>query len=54
VKSRGHLILSIGKSVIRIATSVIAIMAGMLEIAIIGYAVAELLGVAEELVDKRG
>jgi len=54
MKSKGHLYISLVKSTIRVWGCVWGIIANSLEIALYGLALAELLGVLEELVDKRG
>jgi hypothetical protein len=53
MKSKGHLLISLIKSVIRIISCVIAYLMHTWEVIAIGFVIAELLGVIEELVDKR-
>ena len=51
--SKGHLTISANKSLIRMACCISALMNDSVEILCIGLIVAEVLGVVEELVDKR-
>lgn len=51
--SKGHLRISVNKSLIRMACCVSALMNNSIEILCIGLIIAEVLGVVEELVDKR-
>ena len=51
--SKGHLTISATKSLIRMVCCVSALMNNSIEILCIGLIVAEVLGVVEELVDKR-
>lgn len=53
MNSKGHLIISITKSSLRIVSCIISIMIGSFEPLVIGFGGAELLGILEELVDKR-
>lgn len=53
MNSKGHLFVSIAKSVIRIASCCTALIVGSVKALAAGFAAAEILGVAEELVDKR-
>lgn len=52
--SMGHFMISIGKSAIRIGACVITIAFGDIKATMAWFLIAELLGIAEELVDKRG
>lgn len=53
MNSKGHLFISIAKSGLRIISSVLSItLSSFLPLAI-GFGCAELLGILEELVDKR-
>lgn len=51
--SKGHLGISVNKSLIRMACCISALMNNSIEILCIGLIIAEVLGVIEELVDKR-
>ena len=51
--SKGRLTISVTKSLIRMACCISALMNSSVEILCIGLIVAEVLGVVEELVDKR-
>ena len=53
MNSIGHLLTSIAKSVIRIGACIWALCSGTIMPLAIGFLVAEVLGIAEELVDKR-
>lgn len=53
MNSKGHLFISLGKSVIRIVSGVVTICTNNVLPIAIGFTVAECLGIAEELVDKR-
>lgn len=53
MNSKGHLFISVFKSVIRIGSCVIAIMSGRVIPLAVGFLGAEVLGILEELVDKR-
>lgn len=53
MNSKGHLIISLAKSGIRLISGIISIISLSVLPLAIGIAVAELLGIAEELVDKR-
>ena len=51
--SKGHLTISVNKSLIRMACCISALMNDSLMILCAGLIIAEVLGVVEELVDKR-
>ena len=53
MNSLGHLLISIGKSIIRIGSCIWSICTGAVLPIAIGFLVAEVLGILEELVDKR-
>lgn len=53
MKSKGHLAFSLAKSAIRIVGAVAAAVLGSVVVLAVSFGAAELLGVAEELVDKR-
>jgi hypothetical protein len=53
VNSKGHLYVSIAKSVIRIVAGAVALVTGDIKVLAGGVVVAEILGVVEELVDFR-
>lgn len=53
MNSFGHLFVSIGKSIIRIGSCVWSICTGAIMPLAVGLLVAEVLGIVEELVDKR-
>lgn len=53
MNSKGHLIISAVKSVLRMGSCVAACACKSLKILCIGLGLAELFGVIEELVDKR-
>lgn len=53
MNSKGHLLISIAKSIIRIGSCTASLVFGMFSILVAGFLVAELLGVVEEIVDKR-
>lgn len=53
MNSKGHLFISIAKSVIRIASCCTAMATDSVKAIAVGFVAAEILGVAEELVDKR-
>jgi len=53
MNSLGHLLISISKSGIRIASCIVSLLHGSVWPIAIGFLVAEVLGIAEELVDKR-
>lgn len=54
MNSKGHLFISVAKSALRLISSGIVIFTGNITTLAIGFFFAELLGIAEELVDKRG
>ena len=54
INSKGHLYLSLAKSVIRIAGAAVGIGKNSVAWVAGSFLVAEILGVAEELVDERG
>lgn len=54
MNSLGHLLVSIGKSIVRIASCGISIHTGTVLPLAVGFLAAEVLGILEELVDKRG
>lgn len=54
MKDKGHFYISLAKSVIRIGGCVLAAIEGSLVLLCAAFGVAELLGIAEELADKRG
>ena len=53
MNSRGHLFISLGKSIVRIIGGIITIFTGSIIPLAICVAIAEIGGIAEELVDKR-
>jgi len=53
MNSKGHLIISLAKSAIRIIGSISTLIMGSVVPLAIGIMVAEIGGIAEELVDKR-
>lgn len=53
MNSKGHLIISIIKSATRIFSCLLAVIFGNTNIAFVGIALAEVLGILEEIVDKR-
>lgn len=53
MNSFGHLIVSISKSILRIGSCVLAYGTDSVKYLAIGFLIAEILGIAEELVDKR-
>lgn len=53
MNSKGHLIISLAKSLIRIFSTITSIITGEIIVLASGLLVAELLGIFEELVDKR-
>lgn len=53
MKSKGHLAFSLAKSATRIVGAVVAVISGSVVILAASFGIAELLSVAEELVDKR-
>lgn len=53
MNSKGHLLISLAKSIIRFAGSIITFATGDCMILAISFMIAETLGIAEELVDKR-
>ena len=53
MNSTGHLIVSISKSFLRIFSCILAYGTHNVEYLALGFLIAEILGVLEELVDKR-
>lgn len=53
MNSKGHLYISLGKSILRIASSIITIVTKDVLWLAGGFGLAEVLGVFEELVDER-
>lgn len=53
MNSIGHLLISVAKSGIRIAACVVSLMHGSVWVLAAGFLAAEILGIAEELVDER-
>ena len=53
MNSKGHLYISLGKSAIRIVSAIATVVTKDILWVALGIAFAEVLGVAEELVDKR-
>jgi len=53
MNSKGHLFLSLLKSVLRILGSFLAVTGKSFRVGFTMYGLAELLGIGEELVDKR-
>lgn len=53
MNSKGHLFISLGKSVIRVVGGIVALINGLIIPLAIGVIVAEIGGVLEELVDQR-
>ena len=53
MNSKGHLFISIAKSVVRIGACGWALVSGRVIPLAAGFLAAEVLGIAEELVDKR-
>lgn len=53
MNSKGHLYISVAKSIVRIAACGIALAANSVIPLAVGFLGAEILGIAEELVDKR-
>ena len=53
MNSKGHLIISLAKSVIRIAGGVITLITGSVVPLAVSVTVAEIGGILEEIVDKR-
>lgn len=53
MNSKGHLFISLAKSSIRIIGCTIAIVMSSIPILAISLGIAEILGITEELVDKR-
>ena len=51
--SLGHFLISLGKSVLRIGSCIWVLISPSLMVLAIGFGVAEILGIVEELVDKR-
>jgi hypothetical protein len=53
MNSKGHLLISLVKSAIRLTSCIIAYVIHVWEVIAIGFIIAELWGIVEELVDKR-
>jgi len=53
MNSTGHLLISIAKSFLRISSCVWCIASGSIVVLAVGLLAAEILGIVEELVDKR-
>lgn len=53
MNSKGHLLTSLLKSCIRIISCIIAYKYSALNVLALGFLLAEIVGIAEELVDKR-
>lgn len=53
MNSRGHFFMSLAKSVIRMIGCGVAIRNGDIKILAFAFAAAEILGIGEELIDKR-
>ena len=53
MNSKGHLLISIAKSALRIGACCLSLSSGSPFPLAMGFLVAEVLGIAEELVDKR-
>lgn len=53
MNSKGHLIISLAKSAIRVVGGIVALAAKSVVPLVVGIIVAEIGGVMEELVDKR-
>ena len=53
MNSKGHLYISLGKSILRIASAIVTIITNDVLWLALGFGVAEVLGIIEELVDKR-
>ena len=53
MNSKGHLIISLAKSAIRVVGGVVTLVTGLIVPLAVGIIVAEIGGVLEELVDKR-
>ena len=53
MNSKGHLYISLGKSILRIVSAVVTIITKDVLWLASGFGLAEVLGVFEELVDKR-
>lgn len=53
MNSKGHLFISLGKSIIRIIGGITTLITGTIVPLSIGIVIAEIGGVLEELVDKR-
>lgn len=54
MNSKGHLVVSLIKSIVRIGSCLVAIACHRFDFGLWGIACAEILGIVEELVDKRG
>lgn len=53
MNSLGHLLISISKSILRIGSCIYTLYTGTITVMAIGFLIAEILGILEELVDKR-
>ena len=53
MNSKGHLFISLAKSIIRVIGGILSLIKGSIVPLAVGIIVAEIGGVAEELVDKR-
>ena len=53
MNSKGHLLISLAKSVIRVVGSIVTLTTGSVVPVAVGIIIAEIGGVLEELVDKR-
>lgn len=53
MKSRGHFVISVVKSIIRLISSTASLVTMNLVPMALGFAIAEILGILEEIVDKR-
>jgi len=54
MKSKGHAYVSFAKSAIRLLGCVICVITKSLVVLAVAFGIAEVLGVVEELVDRRG
>lgn len=54
INSKGHLYLSLAKSVIRIVGAAVGVATNSIEWVAVSLIAAEVLGIAEEIVDERG
>ena len=53
MNSKGHLFISVSKSIVRIGSCVWSLISGKVTPLAVGFLGAEVLGILEELVDKR-